>query len=85
MPAHPESFKKEWQASTETCNRRAAKRAQDAETSYNQHACALSKLQLDQHVRVHDPVSLRWDKVGTIMGIGKYRNYLVKLPSGLVW
>lgn len=85
VPAHPESFKKKWQASTEACDRRAAKRAQDAEDRYNQHARSLPQLKIGDQVRVQDPVSLRWDKVGTVMGIGRSRDYHVKLPSGRVW
>ncbi|KAK8394796.1 hypothetical protein O3P69_005935 [Scylla paramamosain] len=36
-------------------------------------------------LRVQDPTTKRWDKVGTVMGIGKSRDYLVKMPSGRIW
>ncbi|XP_045105438.1 uncharacterized protein LOC123500957, partial [Portunus trituberculatus] len=36
-------------------------------------------------VRIQDPTTQRWDKVGTIMGVGRSRAYLLKMPSGRVW
>ena len=47
-------------------------------------ACALPKLQLNQHVHVQNPVSLRWNNVSTIMDYIRYHKHMVKLPSGPV-
>ena len=82
---HPQSFLEKWQTQTELCDRRAAKRAQDVERNYNAHAHPLPKLKINDQVRIQDPISLRWDKVGTIIGIGKSRDYHVRLASGRIW
>jgi len=85
VPAHSTSFLPKWQASTEDCDRRAAKRAQNVRDSYDQHARPLPRLGIHQHVCIQDPVTLRWDKVGTVMGMGRTRDYEVRLPSSRVW
>ena len=84
VPAHPDSFKDEWQSLAEDCDRRAASRAATVARHYNQHSRPLPRLNVGQHVRVQDPVSRRWDRVGTVMGGARAREYEVKLPSGRV-
>ena len=85
VPAHPASFSKEWQTKTEEYDRRAVTRAEQSENQYNRHARSLPKLHVGQSVRIQDPTSHRWDKIGTVMGQGRTRNYEVRLPSGRVW
>ena len=85
VPAHPQSFKAEWQAKTEDCDRRAAAHDTAAQRNYDQHARPLPKLSVGQRVRIQDTTSHRWDKVGVVMGIGRSRDYSVRLPSGRVW
>ncbi|KAG0722709.1 hypothetical protein GWK47_043999 [Chionoecetes opilio] len=38
VPAHPQSYSKEWQAKAEDCDLRAAARAEDVTARYDQHA-----------------------------------------------
>ena len=85
VPAHPESFSKEWKALTENCDRRAAAHADQARQQYDSHARPLTQLTIGQYVRIQDPTSHRWDKVGIVMGCGRHRDYEVRLPSGRVW
>ncbi|XP_045120347.1 uncharacterized protein LOC123509838 [Portunus trituberculatus] len=85
VPAHPESFSADWQTKTEECDRRAAARAEQVQAHYDQHARPLPKLCIGATVRIQDPVSLRWDKVGVVMGCSRNREYDVRLPSGRVW
>lgn len=85
VPAHPHSFSEDWQAKAEDCDRRAAARAKDSTARYDQHAHPLPRMKIGQHVRIQNPTSHRWDKVGVIMGIGKLRTYEVRLPSGRVY
>ncbi|KAG0725211.1 Transposon Tf2-6 polyprotein [Chionoecetes opilio] len=85
VPAHPESFSEEWQTRTEDCDRRAAARAEQVKAQYDQHARPLPRLCVGQTVRVQDPTSHRWDKVGVVMGCGTTRDFEVRLPSGRVW
>ena len=84
-PAHPQSFSAEWQAKNEDCDRRAAARTTEVQRQYDQHARPLPQLSVGQHVRVQDPTSHRWDKVGVVMGRGRSRDYELRLPSGRVW
>ncbi|XP_045119414.1 uncharacterized protein K02A2.6-like [Portunus trituberculatus] len=85
VPAHASAFQKEWQARDESCDRRAAARLRDATSRYDAHAQPLPPLQRGDVVRIQDPTTQRWHKVGTIMGVGRSRDYLLKMPSGRVW
>ena len=85
IPAHPQSFSNEWQAKSEDCDQRAAARAEQVKLKYDQHARPLPRLSVGQTVRIQNPTSLRWDKVGIIMSRGKSREYEVRLSSGRVW
>jgi len=85
IPAHAKAFTDEWQARAESCDRRAAARVQDAWTRYDERAQPLRPLVFGTEVRIQDPCTKRWDKLGTVMGIGKSRDYQIRIPSGLVW
>ncbi|XP_045130248.1 uncharacterized protein LOC123515570 [Portunus trituberculatus] len=85
VSAHPESFSADWQTKTEECDRRAAVRAEQVQAHYDQHARPFPKLCIGATVRIQDPVSLCWDKVGVVMGCSRNREYDVRLPSGRVW
>ena len=74
MPAHPQSFSKEWQAESEDCDRRAADRAELVKLQCDQHARPLPTLSVGQTVRIQDPTSHRWDKVGVVMGCNRSRD-----------
>ena len=85
VPAHPQSFSKEWQAKSEDCDHRVAARAEQVKLQYDQHARPIPRLCVGQTVRTQNPITLRWDKVGIIMSCGRSREYEVRLLSGRVW
>ena len=85
VPAHPASFLQEWQARTEDCDRRAAARADQVHSHFDQHAHTLPMLSFGQCVRIQDPTSHHWDKVKVVMGHSGPREYQVRLSSGRVW
>ena len=85
VPAHAKAFAKEWQARAESCDRRAAKRTQDAKARYDDRACPLQPVEIGALVRIQDPTTRRWDKVGTVMGVGRTRDYQLRMPSGRIW
>ena len=85
VPAHAKAFEDRWQARAESCDRRAATRLRDATARYDAHAKPLTPLPLGSVARIQDPVTKRWDRVGTVMGIGNSRDYLIRMPSGRVW
>ncbi|XP_063609146.1 uncharacterized protein LOC134783267 [Penaeus indicus] len=70
VPVHPESFSQEWKEKSEKYDR-----AQQIKRQYDKHARNLPKLLIGQTVRIQDPNSLRWDKVGTVMGCDRSRDY----------
>ena len=84
VPAHAKSFAPEWQAKAEECERRAVVRKDAMAKQYDSHAKPLPPIKPDSHVRVQDPVTKRWDRVGVVMGRGKTRDYLIKTSSGRV-
>ena len=49
---------------------------------YNANARDLPLLRTGDNVLIQDPITKRWTKVGEIIGVGKRRDYHVKLPSG---
>ena len=85
VPAHPASFADEWQTKTEDFDRHNASKFDQTTSRYNAHARPLTNLSIDSKVRIQDPVTKRWDKVGTVMGHGRARRYEILLPSGRVW
>ncbi|XP_050710137.1 uncharacterized protein LOC126994907 [Eriocheir sinensis] len=56
VPAHHASFRAEWQAEAEECDRRAAQQTEQAIQRYNQHARQPPLLLVNQRVRVQDRV-----------------------------
>ena len=83
VPAHRSSFQPKWTAAMEARNRQAIVDA-DAKERYDQHAYPLRPLKLGDLVRVQDSISKRWERLGTIVGVGKFRDYRVKSASGAV-
>ena len=86
VPAHHRAFAKRWQKLADECDARAAEEKRKTAERYNSAAKPLNSIQLGQHVLVQDTRTGLWDRTGVISGIGKFRNFLVKLPSGrLCW
>ncbi|XP_076028441.1 uncharacterized protein LOC143017536 [Oratosquilla oratoria] len=84
VPAHSRSFAPEWQAATAECEQKAAARMEATIKQYDSHAKPLPQLSVGATVRIQDPTSRRWSKVGHIMGQGRTRDYLIKTASGSV-
>lgn len=86
VPAHRRAFAPEWQAADEECDAKQSLRREKAEWYYNRSARTLPPLRIGTPVRIQDRTSNRWDKTGTVVGIGTHRDYHVKLPSGrILW
>ena len=54
------------------------------EARYNRTARALPVLEVGTRVAVQDSQSKLWDRYGTIVDIGRHRNYFVRMNSGRV-
>ncbi|XP_043188392.1 uncharacterized protein K02A2.6-like [Amphibalanus amphitrite] len=85
VPAHRRSFATEWQEQAEECDYRASLNLQRAKQTYDSSAHPLKPLKAGDHVWLQDPISRRWDNLGTIVGVGYHRDYLIKTPSGRVF
>ena len=84
VPAHASSFLQVWHDKADEYDRRIATRHEATKSLYDSHARPLPPLNLEDCVRIQDPVTKRWDKAGIVMGVGRSRDYHVKLPSGRV-
>ena len=83
IPAHRTAYAAHWQSAMEGRNRQTAIDA-EVKFRYDEHARPLAPLSLGAHVRVRDPTSKLWDKVGVVVSIGRYRSYRIKFASGSV-
>ena len=82
VPAHYRSFSKEWQAEAEEYDKLQATMKDKTKMYYDRSSHRLPNLKCGMSVRIQHHLSKRWDRVGIIVSVGNYRNYLVKLPSG---
>ena len=85
MPAHRRSVAPEWQVAADGCERRHHATRQKGEEYYNRRFRPLPPLNIGNYVRCQDSATKLWDRVGTVVGVGRRRNYHIKLPSGWVY
>ena len=53
---------------------------------YNKSAKSLKALEIGTRVWIQNYKNSKWDAAGQIVGKGKFRDYLLKLPSGkIIW
>ena len=84
VPTHHRAFAPEWQKAADACDAKAAEEKEKTVQRYDSSARPLSQLQIGNRVDLQDPATGRWDRVGTVVGIGQRRTYLVKTASGRV-
>lgn len=82
IPAHHRSFDKKWQLMRKDYDKKCAEIKKKSCANYNLKAKPLINLKIGQGVWIQDGITKKWNKFGTIIGKGKFRDYLVKLPSG---
>ena len=80
--AHHRSFAPEWQRAADECDARAELIHDAAKTAYDRHTKPIQSPSLGSPVAVQHPDSRRWEQLGTVVGLGRRRDVLVKLPSG---
>ncbi|EFX78032.1 hypothetical protein DAPPUDRAFT_320861 [Daphnia pulex] len=84
VPAHRTSYATRWQAVIEGRDRQAELDAA-VKFKYDEHPHhAPRSTTAATHVRVRDPPSKLWDKVGVVVSIGRYQSYRIKFESGSV-
>lgn len=82
IPAHHRSFDKKWQIMRQEYDIKCADIQKKSCKNYNVKAKLLQNLKIGQGVWIQDVILKEWNKFGTIIGKGKFRDYLIKLPSG---
>ena len=73
-----------WQGKADEEDNRRAVISEKAKEHYDKTARELKPLLIGTKVCVQDPSSNLWDRIGTVIGIGRHRDYHVKAPSGRV-
>ena len=82
VPAHHRAFADVWQRAAEECDEKAALIKSQRAVRYDRSARLIRPLRIGQQVLLQDPKTGLWDRTGVIVGIGKRRDYFVRLPSG---
>lgn len=79
VPTHRRAFAHCWRQAAASANKEAA-----AQRLYNETAHPLPPSSVGAKVLIQDPRSRRWTSVGTVVEVGRRRDYQVRLPSGRV-
>ena len=86
IPAHHRIFDKKWHDIASEHDSNIAERRRKDKIQFDKHSKDLPELNIGDEVRIQDAITKKWDRVGNIIAIGKFRDYSIKLPSGrLLW
>ena len=85
IPTKMCSYKQIWKEKFDKWDSNVVDSKRKEKDRYDFGAKPLNQLQIGQKVRIQDPNSKKWDRVGHIVGIGRNRDYHVKLPCGRVY
>ena len=83
--AHHRSFAPEWQQHADTISANAAALSAASASHYDRSARSLRPLRLGDHVDVQDHRTKLWNACGVVVGVGRLRDYFVKLTNGRVY
>ena len=85
IPGHHRAFNRNWKREWDQKDR-VYDEERKSDNYYNSKSKNHQGLKISLKVRIQDNVTKRWDRIGVIVTIGNYRNYLIKLPIGrCVW
>ena len=82
LPIHHSAFDKKWQTKRSDYDRKCLNDRNKAKKYYDEKSKPLRKSEISTKVRIRNQVNKKWDKIGTVVEFGKYRNYLIMTPSG---
>lgn len=86
VPVHRRAYEAEWQKSKVQCEEKRGEIRRRTEDRYNLASKSLPEFEVGSHVNVQDYHTGRWQTTGTIVEVGKNRQYLVKKNTGaLIW
>ena len=84
IPAKLCSYKQIWKEKFDKWDSNVVVSKRKQKNRYDCGAKALNQFQIGQKIRIQDPNSKKWDRVGYIVGICRNRDYHVKLRSDRV-
>ena len=85
LPVHKRAFAPEWQRAIREADARRDLQNEQKTTHYDSTAHDLPPLDNHTPVVIQNHVTKKWDAYGTVIEVGRNRDYLVRLPSGRVW
>ena len=86
VPAHRKYFDKKWTEIIKKLDKKLLNDKSKAALNYDRTAKPSSPINIGVSVRIQNPKEKVWDAVGEVVGKGRNRDYLVKLPSGkIIW
>lgn len=86
VPSHWTAYSPEWQKAQDLADAVKEDIAQKQKIHYDATAKPLQEFKVGIHVSIQNPTSKLWDTHGRIVGVGKRRDYHIKLGSGrILW
>ena len=86
VPAHHRYFDDKWKEIIKKLDYKLLQDKHKSAEYYNRTAKNASPISIESQVRIQNPREKVWDSVGVVVGKGKNRDYLLKLPSGkILW
>ena len=82
IPAHKSVFSPPWQAAIEHRTEKRREERKDAKLRYDMTTRPLKPIPINSSVRVQHHVTKLWDKQGTVISIGRNRDYHIEMTSG---
>ena len=82
IPMHNSLFSYRWSKMDREWDKRRSQQLLKQKSWYNITSKSLPYLNVAEEVRLQHPVDKTWYTTATIVEVGRFRNYLVKLPSG---
>ena len=85
IPAKIKCYSDAWKEKIKKLDQAVATLKKNEKEYYDKSTKSLKPLHIGQEVLIQNHVTKRWDRQGLIVGIGRNRDYHIKLPSGRVY
>ena len=86
VPSHWQAYLPEYQKAADAADALKEDIAEKQRIRYDATAKPLKQFKVGVHVSIQNPENKLWERHGRIVGVGKRRDYHVKLPSGrILW
>ena len=82
IPIHSSAFHSRWKRMNAEWDKRRSEQLKKSNRWYNQTAKPMDPIRSGTVVRVQDPIDHTWETMATVIKVGRYRDYLLKSPSG---